>query len=215
MSAKPITYAEFGHNFIRYVVTADRIRGEIESVLKALIEGSVRKFPADLLVASYRFQLRDIEVKPDPRQVATVGFLMELTGDMKLDVKFINLRFRFTLDVGINLRLDVETFAPLIIKIVPHPITSADVRTEIDGHNLPSEVLEQLRIVGPIVREEIVSEVNVRIAAPELVAATEIDVLQIAANAQLAPIELSPAAAPLATVEGGEVDPSACVVQTG
>ena len=43
-----ISYAEFGHNFIRYVVTAERLRGEIETVLKALIEGSVRKFPADL-----------------------------------------------------------------------------------------------------------------------------------------------------------------------
>lgn len=198
-----ISYAEFGHNFIRYVVTADRLRSEIETVLKAMIEGSVRKFPADLLVASYVFQLRDVDVHPITNKLPDVSFVMMLSGDLKLEVKLINLRLKFTLGVEIKLHLDVRTYAPLTLKLILHPVNDADIRTEVDGHGLPSEVLEHLRIVGPIVRDEIVREVNTRIASPELVAATEIDVLHLAATAQLSSVAAA-ASEPLAEVSGGD-----------
>lgn len=197
----PITYAEFGHNFIRYVVTAERLRGEIETVLKAMIEGSVKKFPADLLVASYVFQLQDVDVLPITNKLPDVSFVMLIEGDLKLEVKLINLRLKFTLKVEIRLHLDVRTFAPLNLKLILHPVKDSQIRTEVDGHGLPSEVLEHLRIVGPIVRDEIVREVNARIASPELVAATNIDVLQLAAAAQLPSAAAAPAE-PLAQVSG-------------
>ena len=204
---KRISYAEFGHNFIRYVVTADRLRSEIETVLKALIEGSVRKFPADLLVASYVFQLSDVDVHPITNKLPDVSFVMLLSGDLKLEVKLLNLRLKFTLGVEIKLHLDVRTYQPLTLKLTLHPVTDADIRTEVDGHGLPSGVLERLRIVGPIVRDEIVQEVNARIASPELVAATEIDVLHLAATAQL-PSVVAAATEPLAEVSGGAVQDS-------
>lgn len=207
--SKRISYAEFGHNFIRYVVTADRIRGEIESTLKAMIEGSVKKFPADLLVASYAFQLRDVDVTPILSKLPLVSFRMDLSGDMQLDVKFVNLRFKFSLEVKIRLHLDVHTYAPLSIRIVVHEAKSSDVTTEVDGHDLPSGVLEQLKIVGPIVRDEIVREVNARIASRELTAAANIDVLAIAASASLPSL-----GGPLPHVEG-QVDVSADVSDTG
>lgn len=208
-----ITYAEFGHNFIRYVVTADRIRGEIESVLKSMIEGSVRKFPADLLVASYAFRLRDVDVAPVASRMPQVSFVMTLAGDMRLDVKFVNLRFKFSLDVKIRLHLDVFTLAPLTIRIVVNEARGSDVTIDIDAHDLPSEVLERLRIVGPIVRDEIVREVNARVSGPELSAATRIDVLKIAASAHLPSMAPTPET-PLAEIEG-EVDPSASLDATG
>lgn len=197
--SKPISYAEFGHNFVRYVVTAERLRGEIETVLKAMIEGSVSKFPADLLVASYVFQLQDVDVLPITNKLPDVSFVMLIEGDLKLEVKVINLRLKFTLKVEIRLNIDVRTYAPLNLKLILHPVKDSQIRTEVDGHGLPSEVLEHLRIVGPIVREEIVREVNARIASPELVAATNIDVLQLAATAQL-PGVVATGAEPLAQV---------------
>lgn len=199
--SKPISYAEFGHNFVRYVVTAERLRGEIETVLKAMIEGSVSKFPADLLVASYVFQLQDVDVLPITNKLPDVSFVMLLVGDLKLEVKLINLRLKFTLKVEIRLNIDVRAYAPLNLKLILHPIKDSQIRTEVDGHGLPSEVLEHLRIVGPIVREEIVREVNARIASPELVAATNIDVLQLAASAQL-PGAVVTTPEPLAEVSG-------------
>ena len=44
--------------------------------------------------------------------------------------------------------------------------TLEQIRTEVDGHGLPSEVLENLRIVGPIVREEIVAPVIISTSLP-------------------------------------------------
>jgi len=198
---KRITYAEFGHNFIRYVVTAERLRGEIESVLKALIEGSVRKFPADLLVASYVFQLQDVDVLPITNRLPDVSFALLINGDLRLEVKLLNLKLKFTLKVEIRQHIDVHTYAPLTVKLILHPVKDEQVRTEVDSHNMPSEVLDNLRIVGPIVRDEIVREVNARIASPELVSATEIDVLHLAVSAQLPNL---PAAdnGPLASVSG-------------
>ena len=207
-----ISYAEFGHNFIRYVVTAERLRGEIETVLKALIEGSVKKFPADLLVASYVFQLQDVDVLPIANKLPDVSFALLLNGDLKLEVKLINLRLKFTLKVEIRLHLDVHTYAPLKLKLILHPVKDSQIRTEVDGHGLPSEVLENLRIVGPIVRDEIVREVNARIASPELVAATEIDVLELAAVAQLPSVAAAPEM-PLAEVAGGEAGDAAAAVE--
>ena len=197
-----ITYAEFGHNFIRNVVTAERLRGEIETVLKALIEGSVKKFPADLLVASYTFQLRDVDVHPIVNKLPEVSFVLELKGDLDLDIRLINLKLKFSLAVNIRLHMDVHTYAPLTVKLILHPVEDRDIRTEVDGHGAPSEVLERLRIVGPIVREEIVREVNERIASPELRAATEIDVLQLAASAVLPSVPAT-GPEPLAEVHGG------------
>lgn len=197
-----ISYAEFGHNFIRNVVTADRLRGEIETVLKALIEGSVRKFPADLLVASYTFELRDVDVHPVLNQLPDVSFVLELNGDLDLDIRLLNLKLKFSLAVDIRLHLDVRTYAPLTVKLIVRPVEDRDIRTEVDGHGAPSEVLERLRIVGPIVREEIVREVNERIASPEMQAATEIDVLQLAASAVLSNVAAT-GPEPLAEVHGG------------
>lgn len=205
--SRRISYAEFGHNFIRHVVTAERLRGEIEVVLRALIEGSVRKFPADLLVASYVFQLQDVDVLPISNRLPDVSFALLINGELRLEVKLLNLRLKFTLKVEIRLHIDVHTYAPLIVKLILHPIKDAQIRTEVDSHNLPSEVLDQLRIVGPIVRDEIVREVNARIASPELAIATEIDVLKLAAAAQL-PSVADTGAEPLARVSG-ELKPNA------
>lgn len=196
-----ISYAEFGHNFIRHVVTAERLRGEIESVLKALIEGSVRKFPADLLVASYVFRLQDVDVLPITNRLPDVSFALLINGDLRLEVKLLNLKLKFTLEVEIRLHIEVHTYAPLTVKLIVHPVKDEQVRTEVDSHNLPSEVLDNLRIVGPIVRDEIVREVNARIASPELVAATQIDVLQLAASAQLSNLPATDTG-PLASISG-------------
>lgn len=201
-----ISYSDFGHNFIRHVITAERIRAEIEGVLQSMIEGSVRKFPADMLVAAYRFQLKDVVVHPLLGRMPEVSFVMVLSGDMGLEVKLLNLRLKFSLAVEINLHLDVRTYAPLTVKLILHEVSSTDIHVDIDGHGLPSEVLESLRIVGPIVREEIVREVNERLGSPELVAATEIDVLKLAASAQLQSLP------PLIKVE--DVEPLAEVTGT-
>lgn len=178
-SDSKISYAEFGHNFIQQVVTARRIGSEIESVLTSTIAGSIRRLPADLIVISYVFKLRDITVEPRLEHLPDISFTLSVLGDIKLDVEIFGVELKFTLDVVIPVRIDVETYAPVKLRLVPRPVTSRDIRIDLEGMNLPGEVLENLMVVQPIVREQIMREVNARIEDPRIQAAANIDVLAL------------------------------------
>lgn len=176
---QPISYAEFGHNFIYQVVTAHRIGQEIKAVLESTIEGSVRKLPADMLVVSYVFSLKDITVDPLLDRLPEISFILGIHGEIKLDVKLMNVNFKFTLNVIINIQIDVETYAPVVLKLKPIPVTGNSIKIQLMGDNAPGEVMESLKVVRPIVREQIVREVNARIQDPDIQARTTIDVLAL------------------------------------
>ena len=178
-SAKKISYSEFGHNFIQQVVTARRIGSEIEAALESTIAGSIRKLPADLIVVDYVFQLDDISVEPVLAHLPQISFVLKVLGDVKLDVSILNLSLKFTMDVTISVRIDVETYEPVMLKLLPHKVRGRDIRIDLNGENLPGEVLENLMVVEPIVRDQIVKEVNARIDDPKILALTTIDVLAL------------------------------------
>lgn len=175
----PISYAEFGHNFVYQVVTAHRIGQEIKSALESTIEGSIKRLPADMLVVSYVFSLKDITVDPLLDRLPEISFILGIHGDIKLDVRLMNVNFKFTLHVVINIQIDVETYAPVVLKLKPNHVTSADIQIQLVGDNSPGEVLESLKVVRPIVREQIVREVNERIRDPDIQSRTTIDVLAL------------------------------------
>ena len=176
---KKISYAEFGHSFIQQVVTARRIGSEIESVLTSTIEGSIRRLPADLIVISYVFKLRDITVDPELSRLPEISFTLSVLGDIRIDAEIFGVDLNFVLDVVIPVRIDVETYAPVTLKLVPHPVTARDIRIDLEGTNMTSEVLESLRLVQPIVRDQIQREVNARLEDPRIREVTTIDVLAL------------------------------------
>ncbi len=178
-SAKPISYSEFGHNFIQQVVTARRIGSEIQAALESTIAGSIRKLPADLIVVDYVFNLDDISVDPMLERLPHISFVLKVLGDIKLDVNIFNLSLKFTMDVTISVRIDVETYAPVMLRLIPHKVRGRDIRIDLNGENLPGEVLENLMVVEPIVRDQIVKEVNARIDDPKIQALASIDVLAL------------------------------------
>lgn len=184
---KQISYAEFGHNFIQKVVTARRLGDEIQSVLETTIAGSFRKLPADLIVVSYVFQMRDINVEPVLRLLPRISFILYVLGDVRLDVEIFGVDLKFTLAVDIQVSIDVETYEPLILKLVPHEVSGRDIRIDLVGENMPSEVLDNLMVVQPIVRDQIVKEVNARINDPELQRLASIDVLTLVDQVKMSP----------------------------
>ena len=197
---KPISYAEFGHYFIRHVVNAGRLSSEIEGLLQETIEGSLKRMPADLIVGSYSFRVRDVEVKPRMELLPKVGFVLELFGDMLLELRILNIRFDVDIDVLINVNLDVETYEPLILKLVPRKVEPDDVRLRFDGRNIPGELLHRAQVLEPLVRDQIVRQVNKRIGSPSLAKAATIDVLKLAQSSRVA--EKPRAEGPVAEVHG-------------
>ena len=180
-----ISYAEFGHNFIQQVVTARRLGSEIEALLERTIAGSMRKLPADMMVISYVFKLDDISVDPLLSHLPKIAFILSVRGDLQLDVELFGIDLKFALAVNIQVQIDVETYAPVILKLVPHPVSGHSIRIDLVGENLPSDVLDKLNLVKPIVRDQIVKEVNARINDPAIEAAANIDVLALVAQVKM------------------------------
>lgn len=198
---KPISYAEFGHNFIRHVVNAGRLSDEIEGLLQETIEGSLKRMPADLIVGSYSFRVRDVQVEPRMELLPKVGFVLELFGDMLLELRILNIPFDVDIDVLINVNLDVETYEPLLLKLVPRRVDADDVRLRFDGRNIPGELLHRAQVLEPLVRDQIVRQVNKRIGSPSLAKAATIDVLKLAQSSRVAGKPASPQG-PVAEVHG-------------
>lgn len=198
---KLISYAEFGHNFIRHVVNAGRLSDEIEGLLQETIEGSLKRMPADLIVGSYSFRVRDVQVEPRMELLPKVGFVLELFGDMLLELRILNIPFDVDIDVLINVNLDVETYEPLLLKLVPRRVDADDVRLRFDGRNIPGELLHRAQVLEPLVRDQIVRQVNKRIGSPSLAKAATIDVLKLAQSSRVAGKPASPQG-PVAEVHG-------------
>lgn len=200
---KPISYAEFGHNFIRQVVNAGRLSQEIEGLLQETIDGSLKRMPADLIVGSYSFRVRDVQVEPRLELLPKVGFRLELFGDMLLELRILNIRADVDIDVLINVDLDVETYEPLLLKLVPRPVVPEQVRLRLDGRNLPGGLLQRAQLLESLVREQIVRQVNKRIGSPSLEKAATIDVLKMAQSSR---VSGKTPEAPVAEVTGRPLD---------
>lgn len=177
---KPISYADFGHQFIVMVINAGRLRNEVETVLKSTIEGSIDRLPSILLVASYNFELKDVGADPLINRLPNVAFVLALKGVLNLQVRLAGMPLKFSMDVRIRITVDVKTYAPLTIKLHFTPVGHGNVDLDVDAQNAPGEVLEKLKIIKPIVLDQIVREVNSRLKSEELTEAATIDILKMA-----------------------------------
>ncbi len=176
----PISYAQFGHNFILQVVSAQRIRREVDGLLESSIQGVVKKLPADLVVVEYHFALEDVRVEPLMNRLPDVSFQLYIDGSIRLDANVVGVNLNFTVKVTVRIEIDVRTYAPLFINLSLLPIRGDAVDIQVDSHGVPEEVLSSLNIIRPLVRSEVVDEVNRRIESPEMLSAVTIDVLKIA-----------------------------------
>ncbi len=182
-----ISYQTFGENFIRYLVTVPRLRSEIEGALKETVEGSTAALPKDLLVADYQFQPRDLQIEHREPEGGEVGFTLQLSGLLALSLRLMGMTVRTPMDVDIRVDVDVQTFAPLMIRLLPQPVTHRSIRVNAvmrpELRALPSALLDRINPLVLTVRESIVREVNGQLQRPELLALGTIDVLKLAESA--------------------------------
>lgn len=183
----PISYQTFGENFIRYLVTVPRLRDELEDMVQATVEGSVDALPNELLVASYRFAPKEMDIERRVSDTAEVAFSLVLGGRLTLQVKAMGMTVRLPMEVELRVDIDVRTFAPLTIKLEPRRLTHSNVRvtTEMprELQRLPTQILDRINPLAIAVAENVVNEVNRRLAHPDIAEAASIDVLTLAERA--------------------------------
>ena len=177
-----ISYEQFGRQLIQQAVTPERISRELTALLSQPTEGSVHK-GGDMLVGNYVFQLESVEAVPIAERQPDLALRLHIKGRLALAVKIVGVNLRFTLQVTIHLQTVVKTCEPVVIKLETAAITQNDIDLKVDPHDRSGGLLDKLNIIEPVVRDEIVDEVNKRINSPDVLAATTIDVLQLAAQA--------------------------------
>ena len=174
-----ISFEEFGRNFIREVVTADRIASTIASVVGERIEvGPMAAGPADAARGSLRGQLAGVDVSPvsdagaDPMRFSAVVRL-----DCTLAVKAPAINKRYRGQLSIPLLLEVHTAAPLRLVIDVEPPEPADVGVELEAKDRSGRLIQLFGNIDGEVRERAAAEVARRAEAPEARRHREIDVL--------------------------------------
>ncbi len=113
-------------------------------------------------------------------RLPNVAFVLVLNGVLNLQARLARMPLKFSMNVRIRITVDVKTYAPLTIKLHFTPVGHGNVDLEVDAHNTPSEVLEKLKIVKPIVLDQIIREVNSRLQSEDLTEAATIDILKMA-----------------------------------
>lgn len=179
-----ISYQAFGENFIRYLITVPRLKGEVEEALRRTVEGSRSALPKDLLVASYQFNPNDVQVHRREGAESDVAFTLTLTGLLDITLRLMGLPVRTPMDIEINVHIDVETRHPLTIQLVPQRVGNRDIKVTArlprELRALPTHLLNRINPLVMTVRESIVREVNAQLSHDDVHAATTIDVLKLA-----------------------------------
>lgn len=181
-----ISFDQFGHNFMREVVTAERVAATIASVVGESIEvGPLAAGPGNAARGSLRADLAGVDVSPaDGAEAAgpgTDGTAMRFTALVRLDCTLavkapaINKRYRGTLTIP--LVLDVRTASPVRLVIDVEPPSAPDIGVELESKDRSGRLIQILGNIDGEVRTRAAAEVARRVDAPEARRHREIDVL--------------------------------------
>ena len=185
VAGKELSYGDFGQKFVHMLVTPARIERELRALLAEPLQGRVSRLPAELITARYTFNLQDVSITTRPELLPQLALRQRITGSIRLKVNVLTLSFGFTLRVVINLEQIVRTYEPLLLKLETHLLDDDSIELGVDPHDIPSDILDRLNLIEGAVREEIVDEVNKRIASGPISQALSIDLKRIAEEARL------------------------------
>ena len=171
------SYEEFGRNFMREVVTAERIASTIASVVGERIEvGPIAAGPADAARASLRAKLAGVDVSPvGSGEPLRFSALVRLDCTLAVKAPVIEKRYRGTLTIP--LLLDVHTSSPVCLVIDVEPPSAADIGVELSAKDRSGRLIQVLGNIDGEVRTRAAAEVARRVEAPEARRHREIDIL--------------------------------------
>jgi hypothetical protein len=173
-----IGFDEFGHNFMREVVTPARVADTIASVVGERIEvGPLAAGPADAATASLRAKLVGVDVEPVGASGDALRFSAVVRLDCTLAVKATLLDKRYRGTLTIPLMLEARTASPVKLVIDVEPPAAPDIGVELAAKDRSGRLIQRLGNIDGEVRVRAADEVARRVDAPEARQHREIDVL--------------------------------------
>src|SRR5436305_8488031 len=173
MTMEHISFDQFGHNFMREVVTAERVAATIEV-------GPIGAGPRDAARATLRGRLVDVDVSLAD-DASPEGEAMRFTALVRLDCTLVvkapvlDKRYRGTLTIP--LVLDVRTAPPVRLVIDVEPPSPPDIGVELDSSDRSGRLIQLLGNIDGEVRTRAAAEVARRVESPEARRHREINVL--------------------------------------
>ena len=177
-----ISFDQFGRNFVREVVTADRVAATIASVVGESIEvGPIAAGPREAASANLRGKLAAVDVAPAPPGPTDDGSVLRFSAMVRLECTLavkaavMNKRYRGTLTIP--LRLEVRTAPPLRLMIDVTPPAPAEIGVDLESKDRSGRLIQVLGNIDGEVRTRAAAEVARRVEAPEARRHQEIDIL--------------------------------------
>ena len=179
MTLDHISFDEFGRNFMREVVTADRVAATIASVVGESIEvGPMAAGPRDAASATLRGRLVDVDVSPagdEDGEVMRFTAVVRIECTLSVKAPVLNKRYRGMLTIP--LVLDVRTAPPLRLVIEVDPPSAPDIGVELEAKDRSGRLIQLLGNIDDEVRTRTAAEVAQRVESPEARRHREINVL--------------------------------------
>jgi hypothetical protein len=170
-----MSYEQFGVNFIRHAVTAERIRASITGLAgKDIVSGPSPAGPGGIASAKSVGRIGEVRVTPQPDDL--VSFLAVLPIDLDLDIRLGPVSNVYKGLVEVPLSLTVHVTQPLTIQIEIKPVTPSDVQVDMRPANAGADLLKRVGDIDSEVRSEVARIVNEKMNTEEARASRIIDV---------------------------------------
>ena len=170
-----ISYEQFGVNFVRHAVTAERIAASITEQAGATIdEGPTPAGPGGIATATSTGRIGTVRVIPNPGDL--VRFDAVLPIELDLEVKLGPVANRFRGLVEVPLRFTVHVAQPLMLVIEIAPVVGNEVRVDMRSTSVGTDVLQRVGNIEAEVQGQVARIVNQKMSTDQAKAARIIDV---------------------------------------
>ncbi|MEA2452903.1 MAG: hypothetical protein QOG04_1613 [Actinomycetota bacterium] len=170
-----MSYEQFGVNFVRHAVTAERIRASIADQSGTDVNvGPIAAGPGGIATATSTGTIGEVRVTPDPGDL--LKFKAVLPIDLDLEVKLGPVSNRFKGLVEVPLALTVHAAQPLTLVIEISPVTPSDVRVDLRPASAGADMLQKIGNIDAEVQAQVARTVNDRMNTDQAKAARVIDI---------------------------------------
>jgi len=172
-----ITYEEFGVNFVKHVVTPDRVAGTISRLAGGEVKaGPMPAGPGGAASVTASGRIGDIVARASSAS-GRLAFEAVIPIELLLEVRVAGADHRYRGRVNVPLSLRVRAVSPVTLIIDVDPVLSDKVEVELSADGVRAKVLQRLGNVNEEVRETVATIVNERLTSEAAREARHLDIL--------------------------------------
>lgn len=176
--ARPLTFAEFGQQFMVYAVTSDVIQQSLRHIVPR--EQQLTLSSPSTVRIDARTTIGDVVPRPTDRPEQELGFEVHLSIRLTLAVNMLVGQEQYAAVATTRLRLMVGILAPLTIFIDCAPVTADQVIVASEGQGNWFDLVKRLGILDAAIQQQVATIVNEHIQSSK--AKRRIDVRKLIAG---------------------------------